>query len=113
MNNKKHDLKDTKEPEYIKMIKHDMATLTPAAWIEELAKRDKRLREALSRNPRVEKVLLSGKGFLIITSTEPYFGEAYNMIREQEIAQGTWTHGDQLLFTELMKEFELNIRKKT
>ena len=95
----------------IKMIRHEMAVMAPSAWIELLAEREKKLREALARNPRVEKVLLSGKGFLIITSTEPYFGEAYNMIREQEIAQGTWTHGDQLLFGELMREFELNMLK--
>lgn len=111
MNNKEHDLKDKKEPEYIKKIKHDLATLTPAAWLEELAKRNKRLREALRRNPRVEEVLLSGKGFLIITSTEPYFGEVCNMIREHQLDQETWTYGDDLRYDKLMREFELNMLK--
>jgi len=49
----------------------------------------------MALNPRLNKVLASGKRFLIVTETEPYYFAVYRMIREQERRQGTWTEQDE------------------
>ena len=49
----------------------------------------------LALNPRLNKVLASGKEFLIVTETEPYYTEVFRMIRSQERKQGTWTAEDE------------------
>ena len=54
--------------------------------------------------PRLNKVLASGKAFLIVTETEPYYLEVYRMIRCQERKQGTWTAQDELLYVEALEE---------
>ena len=42
-------------------------------------------------SPKLLKMLLSGKQFIIIGEHEPYYLHAYNMIRAQEQKQETWT----------------------
>lgn len=47
------------------------------------------------RNARLNKVLASGKKFLIITESEPYYMDVYMVIRSTERKQGTWTPEDE------------------
>lgn len=42
-------------------------------------------------NARLKKLLDSGKQFIVIGEHELYYLHAYNMIRNQEQRQGTWT----------------------
>ena len=49
----------------------------------------------MATNPRLNKVLASGKDFLLVTDTEPYYLDVYRMIRSQERKQGTWTADDE------------------
>ena len=49
----------------------------------------------MALNPRLNKVLASGKEFLIVAETEPYYTEVFRMIRSQESKQGTWTMFDE------------------
>ena len=58
----------------------------------------------MALNPRLNKVLASGKEFLIVTETEPYYLEVYRMIRKQEKKQGTWTQQDEELYVEALEE---------
>lgn len=53
-----------------------------------------------SISKRLEKVLRSGKEFLIVTDTEPYYHDVYNTIRIHEKNKGTWTKEDEEAFEE-------------
>lgn len=55
-------------------------------------------------NPRLNKVMESGKAFLIVTETEPYYLDVYRMIRKREKKQGTWTEGDEEAFVEALMD---------
>lgn len=58
----------------------------------------------MALNPRLNKVLASGKEFLIVTETEPYYLDVYRMIRKQEKKQGTWTQQDEERYVEVLEE---------
>lgn len=58
----------------------------------------------MALNPRLNKVLASGKMFLIVTETEPYYLDVYRMIRKQEKKQRTWTEGDEEAFVEALMD---------
>ncbi len=58
----------------------------------------------LALNPRLNKVLASGKMFLIVTETEPYYLDVYRMIRHQEQTQGTWTRADEQGYVEALED---------
>ena len=64
----------------------------------------------MALNPRLNKVLASGKQFLIVTETEPYYLDVYRMIRQQERDQGTWTEEDEERFVDAM-DLELEMYK--
>lgn len=49
------------------------------------------LLDELYQCPRLAKVLMSGKYFIVVTHTEPYFREVYDLIRNNEMKNGTWT----------------------
>ena|GEM_PF-6308392 len=49
-------------------------------------------------HPRVWKMVAKGRNFLVIGEHEPYYLEAYKMIRDQEMKQGTWTEEDRVAF---------------
>jgi hypothetical protein len=53
-------------------------------------------------SPRLQKVLASGKKFLIVTETEPYYIYVYGLIREQERKQGSWTWEDEEAYVEAL-----------
>lgn len=62
----------------------------------------------MATNPRLNKVLASGKDFLIITDTEPYYLDVFRMIRAQEKIQESWTLEDDERYIEaLEREIEL------
>jgi len=44
---------------------------------------------------KVTKLLKKNRQFIVIGEHEPYYLEAYMMIRRQEQTQGTWTLGDE------------------
>lgn len=58
----------------------------------------------MALNPRLNKVLASGKEFLIVTETEPYYLDVYRMIRHQEQTQGTWTGSDEQGYVEALED---------
>lgn len=45
--------------------------------------------------PRLTKVLNSGKDFLVVTDSEPYYLDVYALIRDQERKQKTWDAEDE------------------
>lgn len=57
----------------------------------------------MATNPRLNKVLASGKDFLIVTDTEPYFLDVFRMIRAQERRQGSWTLEDEGRYVEALE----------
>ena len=44
---------------------------------------------------RAGKLLRRGQYFISIADDEPYFEQAYNLIRDQEIVEGHWTEEDE------------------
>lgn len=58
----------------------------------------------MALHPRLNKVLDSGKEFLIVTETEPYYLDVYRMIRKQEKKQGSWTQQDEERYVEALEE---------
>lgn len=48
--------------------------------------------------PRAFKLMLEKKNFIVIASHEPYFIEAYQLIRDNEMRNGTWTTQDESFF---------------
>lgn len=54
-----------------------------------------KLQKALDFHPRASKLMRMRKPFIVISVTEPYFEEAFDLIRHQERWQGTWTEKDE------------------
>lgn len=55
-------------------------------------------------NERLNKVLAGGKEFLIVTETEPYYLDVYQIIRSQERKQNTWTADDESRYVECLEK---------
>lgn len=55
-------------------------------------------REAEEFHPRAMKLIRKKKNFIVIAEDEPYFAEAYNLIRRHEMSKGTWTEEDERIF---------------
>lgn len=49
-------------------------------------------------HPRAMKLMRKKKNFIVIAQDEPYFGDAYRMIRDNEIAVGRWNNDDEDAF---------------
>ena len=58
----------------------------------------------MALNPRLNKVLASGKDFLIVTQSEPYYISVFTMIRSQERKQGTWTPEDEDRYIDALQQ---------
>jgi len=58
----------------------------------------------MALSPRLSKVLASGKEFLLVTETEPYYLDVYRIIRQQEKEQGTWTQQDEERYVEALED---------
>lgn len=56
------------------------------------------------RSARLNKVLASGKKFLIVTESEPYYMDVYMMMRATERKQGTWTPQDEDRYVAALEE---------
>jgi hypothetical protein len=54
--------------------------------------------DAAKIHPRIWKLVRKGEYFIIIGKHEPYFVQAYGLIREQEMKQGTWSESDELTY---------------
>ena len=60
-----------------------------------LREENARLQAVLGKlHPRVLKLSARGEPCIAIGCREPYFRAAYEMIRRQELSQGTWTQED-------------------
>jgi len=57
-----------------------------------------------ARYSQLNKVLASGKEYLIVAETEPYYMEVWMMIRAQERAQGTWSSADEERYVSALEE---------
>ena len=51
-----------------------------------------------SVHPRVWKLVEKGRDFIVIGEHEPYYLQAYALIREHEMSQGTWTERDRICY---------------
>jgi hypothetical protein len=49
-------------------------------------------------HPRVWKLIDKGRNFIVIGEHEPYYLDAYAMIQEHEMQQGTWTEEDRIAY---------------
>ena len=49
-------------------------------------------------HPRAVKLLRKQKNFIVIAEDEPYFAEAYSLIRKNEMSKGTWTEEDERIY---------------
>lgn len=49
-------------------------------------------------HPRVKRLLAKDRDFIVIGEHEPYYMEAYSMIREHEQSKGTWNEEDRIAF---------------
>jgi len=57
------------------------------------------LRKLIERvHPRVWKLVDKQRDFIVIGEHEPYYMNAYAMIREHEISKGTWTEEDRVAY---------------
>jgi len=66
----------------------------------------------MALNPRLNKVLASGKEFLIVTETEPYYLAVYSLIREQERKQGSWTWEDEEKYVGFILEDNIKLNNE-
>ena len=55
-----------------------------------------------SFHPRAMKLMRKKKKFIVIADDEPYFLKAYQMIRNNEQREGTWTEEDERIFQSTM-----------
>jgi len=54
--------------------------------------------EAVAFHPRAMKLIGKRKNFIVIADDEPYYFDAYRMIRRCEVEKGTWTPEDEQIF---------------
>jgi hypothetical protein len=54
--------------------------------------------ELREKYPRVFKLIDKGEYFLVVAKHEPYFVQAYGLICEQEMKQGTWSEFDEIAY---------------
>jgi hypothetical protein len=66
------------------------------------SKKEKKEGKRDGNESRLKKVLASGKKFLIVTETEPYYLVVYSLIRNQERKQGTWSWEDEEAYVEAL-----------
>ncbi len=76
--------------------KSDLATwvLSQLDFIEDLEK----------FHPRAMKLMRKKKNFIVIACDEPYFKQAYDLIRYSENLKGAWTAEDEQVYQSLLKE---------
>lgn len=55
---------------------------------------------------RAAKLMRKKKNFLVVAEDEPYFMDVYNLIRNQEIANHTWTSADEHNYDAAKRESE-------
>lgn len=65
---------------------------------DRLAQQQKDIDFLYAQHPRAMKLISKGKPFIVIAEDEPYYIDAYKMIREREIAIGRWNNVDEALF---------------
>ncbi len=67
--------------------------------------------ESFPRTYRLNKVIKSGKHFLLVTETEPYYMEVYMKIRATERKQGTWSADDEERYVTALEKQYLALRR--
>lgn len=55
-------------------------------------------------HPRAVKLLRKRKAFIVIADDEPYFMRAYGLIRQNEMAKGTWTPVDEACYIRAVEQ---------
>jgi hypothetical protein len=60
-------------------------------------------------HPRAVKLLEQEKPFIVIANDEPYFKQAYDLIRKNEKAKGTWTEEDEFKYEAATKPGDQNM----
>jgi hypothetical protein len=51
--------------------------------------------DAINFHPRAWKLMRKHKEFIVVAYDEPYFMQVYKLIRDAELAKGTWTDVDE------------------
>ena len=79
--------------------KHEVMYYVQPSDTEKLLQEIERLQTTVDGlHPRVLKLLNKNRRFIVIGEHEPYYMQAYALIREQEMKQGTWTENDRVAF---------------
>jgi hypothetical protein len=76
-------------------------------WREAQKKREDDLIhcQILLETTRAGKLLLKNKPFIVVAIDEPYFPQAYRLIRSHEKRKGTWTENCEECFQEWMDQW--------
>ncbi len=53
-------------------------------------------------NTRAGKLLMKGTPFIVVKLDEPYAKEVYNLVKESEVAKGTWTEEDEQAYSSFL-----------
>ena len=79
-----------------RVLKEEDRGVALADVVAELVQDRDRLRRIVEElHPRVFRLIEKGRHFLVIGVHEPYYKQAYDLIRSREQETGTWTEGDE------------------
>jgi len=67
----------------------------PLANLPPFLSPEQELRAFEKFHPRAVRLLRKRKPFVVIAADEPYFKVAYDLVREREMENGTWTVEDE------------------
>ncbi|MFA6852167.1 MAG: hypothetical protein WCR34_03315 [Bacilli bacterium] len=65
----------------------------------------------MAMTPRLQKVLASGKEFLVVTETDQYYMDVYMLIRAGERKKGTWSAEDEERYVSALEEQYLAMKE--
>ena len=77
-------------------LNHDGPATDERQLLNDAADEIERLRASV--HPRVWKLVEKQRDFIVIGEHEPYYMQAYALIRSNELSKGTWTEEDRIAF---------------
>ena len=66
--------------------------------LDEIKRLKKEIEQLRATHPRAFKLMSKKKYFIVIANDEPYFLDAYSMIRKEERSKDTWTEEDEIAY---------------
>ena len=95
----------------VKLDEYGVNLKAAAEAVDKLVKRNAVLEKALAFNRIAHKLSLKEKEFICIAIDEPYFSQAFFLIRKHEMDNNTWTDGDECWYDEMITK-NINIIKQ-